>query len=234
MHKQIYNSDIVKGENIMATLISLYKDNKIVSSEAKSEDINLILGFLFINYVQGEDITEDFNSKFLCIEDAQLKMKPLNKKIKQIQQTENAVEALFKFEELAKGYDAAYIFDQYEIFKYENDDYEDLDEKKYRLKICQRCRKIITDPLVSDYCPDCFISYGVQEIFEQVQSDDKELYTEYESLSKIMNSIETFYDRIKDKGTSAIDKAKEISIQYLKKQQIPVEFYETILGGFVA
>lgn len=31
----------------MATLISLYKDNRITSSEIESKDIDIVLGFLF-------------------------------------------------------------------------------------------------------------------------------------------------------------------------------------------
>ena len=57
----------------MATLISLYKDNRITSSEVESKDIDIVLGFLFKNYVQGEDITENFDSKFLYIEDSKFK-----------------------------------------------------------------------------------------------------------------------------------------------------------------
>lgn len=216
----------------MATLISLYKDNKITSSEAETKDINIILGFVFKKYVQGEDFPENFDSKFLYIEDSQLKMKPLNKKINQFMQNgDESVEVLIQFEELAKSYEAAYIFDQYEVFKFENDDYKDLDERGYQLSICKHCGKIISGPLVNDYCPECFVAYGVQEIFEQVQADDQELYTEYETVSKVMNTVEAFYDRIKDKGTSAVAKAKEISEQYLGKEQIPQELYETILGG---
>lgn len=219
----------------MATLISLYRDNKITSSEAETENINIILGFIFKKYVQGEDITENFDSKFLYIEDSQLKMKPLNNKIKMFsQEKEDSVEVLIQFEELSKEYEAAYIFDQYEIFKFENGDYKDLDERDYELSICKHCGKIISGPLVNDYCPECFITYGVQEVFEQIQSDDKELYTEYETVSKVMNTVEAFYDRVKDKGTLAVQKAKEISEQYLGKEQIPQELYETILGGFVA
>lgn len=219
----------------MATLISLYKDNRITSSEIESKDIDIVLGFLFKNYVLGEDITENFNSKFLYIEDSQFKMKPLNKKIKIFsQEKDESVDALIKFEELAKGYDEAYIFDQYEIFKYQDNDYKDLDERDYKLSICKHCGKIISGPLVNDYCPECFVTYGVQEVFEQIQSDDKELYTEYETVSKVMNTVEAFYEKIKDKGTLAVQKARKISEQYLGKEQIPEELYETILGGFVA
>lgn len=219
----------------MATLISLYKDNRITSSEIESKDIDIVLGFLFKNYVQGEDITENFDSKFLYIEDSKFKMKPLNKKIKTFsQEKDESVDALIKFEELAKGYDEAYIFDQYEIFKYQDNDYKDLDERDYKLSICKHCGKIISGPLVNDYCPECFITYGVQEVFEQIQSDDKELYTEYETVSKVMNTVEAFYEKIKDKGTLAVQKARKISEQYLGKEQIPQELYETILGGFVA
>lgn len=219
----------------MATLISLYKDNRITSSEIESKDIDIVLGFLFKNYVQGEDITENFDSKFLYIEDSKFKMKPLNKKIKTFsQEKDESVDALIKFEELAKGYDEAYIFDQYEIFKYQDNDYKDLDERDYKLSICKHCGKIISGSLVNDYCPECFVTYGVQEVFEQIQSDDKELYTEYETVSKVMNTVEAFYDRIKDKGALAVQRAKEISEQYLGKEQIPQELYETILGGFVA
>ena len=101
----------------MATLISFYKDNKITSSEVESKDIDIVLGFLFKNYILGEDITENFDSKFLYIEDSKFKMKPLNKKIKTFsQEKEDSVEVLIQFEELAKGYEAAYIFDQYEVF----------------------------------------------------------------------------------------------------------------------
>lgn len=219
----------------MATLISLYKDNRITSSEIESKDIDIVLGFLFKNYVQGEDITENFDSKFLYIEDSKFKMKPLNKKIKTFsQEKDESVDALIKFEELAKGYDEAYIFDQYEIFKYQDNDYKDLDERDYKLSICKHCGKIISGPLVNDYCPECFVTYGVQEVFEQIQSDDKELYTEYETVSKVMNTVEAFYEEIKDKGTLAVQKARKISEQYLGKEQIPEELYETILGGFVA
>lgn len=219
----------------MATLISLYKDNRITSSEIESKDIDIVLGFLFKNYVQGEDITENFDSKFLYIEDSKFKMKPLNKKIKTFsQEKDESVDALIKFEELAKGYDEAYIFDQYEIFKYQDNDYKDLDERDYKLSICKHCGKIISGPLVNDYCPECFVTYGVQEVFEQIQSDDKELYTEYETVSKVMNTVEAFYDRIKDKGALAVQRAREISEQYLGKEQIPQELYETILGGFTA
>lgn len=219
----------------MATLISLYKDNRITSSEIESKDIDIVLGFLFKNYVQGEDITENFDSKFLYIEDSKFKMKPLNKKIKTFsQEKDESVDALIKFEELAKGYDEAYIFDQYEIFKYQDNDYKDLDERDYKLSICKHCGKIIFGPLVNDYCPECFVTYGVQEVFEQIQSDDKELYTEYETVSKVMNTVEAFYEKIKDKGTLAVQKARKISEQYLGKEQIPEELYETILGGFVA
>lgn len=219
----------------MATLISLYKDNRITSSEAESKDIDIILGFIFKKYVQGEDIIESFDSKFLYIEDSQLKMKPLNKKINQfLQNGDEFVEVLIQFEELAKSYEAAYIFDQYELFKYENGDYKDLDERDYKLSICKHCGKIISGPLTNDYCPECFITYGVQEVFEQIQSDDKELYTEYETVSKVMNTIEAFYDRVKDKGTLAVQRAREISEQYLGKEQIPQELYETVLGGFAA
>lgn len=219
----------------MATLISFYKDNKITSSEAETKNINIILGFLFKSYVLGEDITENFDSKFLCIEDSQFKMKPLNKKIKTFsQEKEDSVEVLIQFEELAKSYEAAYIFDQYEVFKFENGDYKDLDERDYKLSICKHCGKIISGPLVNDYCPECFITYGVQEEFEQIQSDDKELYTEYETVSKVMNTVEAFYDRVKDKGTLAVQRAREISEQYLRKEQIPEELYETVLGGFTA
>lgn len=219
----------------MATLISLYKDNRITSSEIESKDIDIVLGFLFKNYVQGEDITENFDSKFLYIEDSKFKMKPLNKKIKTFsQEKDESVDALNKFEELAKGYDEAYIFDQYEIFKYQDNDYKDLDERDYKLSICKHCGKIISGPLVNDYCPECFVTYGVQEVFEQIQSDDKELYTEYETVSKVMNTVEAFYEKIKDKGTLAVQKARKISEQYLGKEQIPEELYETILGGFVA
>lgn len=219
----------------MATLISLYKDNRITSSEIESKDIDIVLGFLFKNYVQGEDITENFDSKFLYIEDSKFKMKPLNKKIKTFsQEKDESVDALIKFEELAKGYDEAYIFDRYEIFKYQDNDYKDLDERDYKLSICKHCGKIISGPLVNDYCPECFVTYGVQEVFEQIQSDDKELYTEYETVSKVMNTVEAFYEKIKDKGTLAVQKARKISEQYLGKEQIPEELYETILGGFVA
>ena len=219
----------------MATLISLYKDNRITSSEIESKDIDIVLGFLFKNYVLGEDITENFDSKFLYIEDSKFKMKPLNKKIKTFsQEKEDSVEVLIKFEELAKGYDEAYIFDQYEIFKYQDNDYKDLDERDYKLSICKHCGKIISGSLVNDYCPECFVTYGVQEVFEQIQSDDKELYTEYETVSKVMNTVEAFYEKIKDKGTLAVQKARKISEQYLGKEQIPEELYETILGGFVA
>ena len=219
----------------MATLISLYKDNRITSSEIESKDIDIVLGFLFKNYVQGEDITENFDSKFLYIEDSKFKMKPLNKKIKTFsQEKDESVDALIKFEELAKGYDEAYIFDQYEIFKYQDNDYKDLDERDYKLSICKHCGKIISGPLVNDYCPECFVTYGVQEVFEQIQSDDKELYTEYETVSKVMNTVEAFYEKIKDKGTLAVQEARKISEQYLGKEQIPEELYETILGGFVA
>lgn len=219
----------------MATLISLYKDNRITSSEIESKDIDIVLGFLFKNYVQGEDITENFDSKFLYIEDSKFKMKPLNKKIKTFsQEKDESVDALIKFEELAKGYDEAYIFDQYEIFKYQDNDYKDLDERDYKLSICKHCGKIISGPLVNDYCPECFVTYGVQEVFEQIQSDDKELYTEYETVSKVMNTVEAFYEKIKDKGTLAVQKARKISEQYLEKEQIPEDLYETILGGFVA
>lgn len=219
----------------MATLISLYKDNRITSSEVESKDIDIVLGFLFKNYVLGEDITENFDSKFLYIEDSRFKMKPLNKKIKTFsQEKEDSVEVLIKFEELAKGYDEAYIFDQYEIFKYQDNDYKDLDEKDYKLSICKHCGKIISGSLVNDYCPECFVTYGVQEMFEQIQSDDKELYTEYETVTKVMNTVEAFYEKIKDKGTLAVQKARKISEQYLGKEQIPEELYETILGGFVA
>lgn len=219
----------------MATLISLYKDNRITSSEIESKDIDIVLGFLFKNYVQREDITENFDSKFLYIEDSKFKMKPLNKKIKTFsQEKDESVDALIKFEELAKGYDEAYIFDQYEIFKYQDNDYKDLDERDYKLSICKHCGKIISGPLVNDYCPECFVTYGVQEVFEQIQSDDKELYTEYETVSKVMNTVEAFYEKIKDKGTLAVQKARKISEQYLGKEQIPEELYETILGGFVA
>lgn len=219
----------------MATLISLYKDNRITSSEIESKDIDIVLGFLFKNYVQGEGITENFDSKFLYIEDSKFKMKPLNKKIKTFsQEKDESVDALIKFEELAKGYDEAYIFDQYEIFKYQDNDYKDLDERDYKLSICKHCGKIISGPLVNDYCPECFVTYGVQEVFEQIQSDDKELYTEYETVSKVMNTVEAFYEKIKDKGTLAVQKARKISEQYLGKEQIPEELYETILGGFVA
>lgn len=219
----------------MATLISLYKDNRITSSEIESKDIDIVLGFLFKNYVQGEDITENFDSKFLYIEDSKFKMKPLNKKIKTFsQEKDESVDALIKFEELAKGYDEAYIFDQYEIFKYQDNDYKDLDERDYKLSICKHCGKIISGPLVNDYCPECFVTYGVQEVFEQIQSDNKELYTEYETVSKVMNTVEAFYEKIKDKGTLAVQKARKISEQYLGKEQIPEELYETILGGFVA
>lgn len=219
----------------MATLISLYKDNRITSSEIESKDIDIVLGFLFKNYVQGEDITENFDSKFLYIEDSKFKMKPLNKKIKTFsQEKDESVDVLIKFEELAKGYDEAYIFDQYEIFKYQDNDYKDLDERDYKLSICKHCGKIISGPLVNDYCPECFVTYGVQEVFEQIQSDDKELYTEYETVSKVMNTVEAFYEKIKDKGTLAVQKARKISEQYLGKEQIPEELYETILGGFVA
>lgn len=219
----------------MATLISFYKDNKITSSEVESKDIDIVLGFLFKNYVLGEDITENFDSKFLYIEDSKFKMKPLNKKIKTFsQEKDESVDALIKFEELAKGYDEAYIFDQYEIFKYQDNDYKDLDERDYKLSICKHCGKIISGPLVNDYCPECFVTYGVQEVFEQIQSDDKELYTEYETVSKVMNTVEAFYEKIKDKGTLAVQKARKISEQYLEKEQIPQELYETILGGFTA
>lgn len=219
----------------MATLISLYKDNRITSSEVESKDIDIVLGFLFKNYVLGEDITENFDSKFLYIEDSKFKMKPLNKKIKTFsQEKDESVDALIKFEELAKGYDEAYIFDQYEIFKYQDNDYKDLDERDYKLSICKHCGKIISGPLVNDYCPECFVTYGVQEVFEQIQSDDKELYTEYETVSKVMNTVEAFYEKIKDKGTLAVQRAREISEQYLGKEQIPEDLYETILGGFVA
>lgn len=219
----------------MATLISLYKDNRITSSEVESKDIDIVLGFLFKNYVLGEDITENFDSKFLYIEDSKFKMKPLNKKIKTFsQEKEDSVEVLIQFEELAKSYEAAYIFDQYEVFKFENGDYKDLDERDYKLSICKHCGKIISGSLVNDYCPECFVTYGVQEVFEQIQSDDKELYTEYETVSKVMNTVEAFYEEIKDKGTLAVQKARKISEQYLGKEQIPEELYETILGGFVA
>lgn len=219
----------------MATLISFYKDNKITSSEVESKDIDIVLGFLFKDYVLGEDITENFDSKFLYIEDSKFKMKPLNKKIKTFsQEKDESVDALIKFEELAKGYDEAYIFDQYEIFKYQDNDYKDLDERDYKLSICKHCGKIISGSLVNDYCPECFVTYGVQEVFEQIQSDDKELYTEYETVSKVMNTVEAFYEKIKDKGTLAVQKARKISEQYLGKEQIPEELYETILGGFVA
>lgn len=219
----------------MATLISFYKDNKITSSEVESKDIDIVLGFLFKNYVLREDITENFDSKFLYIEDSKFKMKPLNKKIKTFsQEKDESVDALIKFEELAKGYDEAYIFDQYEIFKYQDNDYKDLDERDYKLSICKHCGKIISESLVNDYCPECFVTYGVQEVFEQIQSDDKELYTEYETVSKVMNTVEAFYEKIKDKGTLAVQRAREISEQYLGKEQIPEDLYETILGGFVA
>lgn len=219
----------------MATLISFYKDNKITSSEVESKDIDIVLGFLFKNYVLGEDITENFDSKFLYIEDSKFKMKPLNKKIKKFtQEKEDSVEVLIQFEELSKGYEAAYIFDQYEVFKFENGDYKDLDERDYKLSICKHCGKIISGSLVNDYCPECFVTYGVQEVFEQIQSDDKELYTEYETVSKVMNTVEAFYDRVKDKGTLAVQRARELCDQYLGKEQIPEELYETVLGGFVA
>ena len=216
-------------------LISLYKDNRIISSEVESKDIDIVLGFLFNNYVLGEEITENFDSKFLYIEDSQFKTKPLNKKIKTFsQEKEDSVEVLIQFEELSKGYEAAYIFDQYEVFKFENGDYKDLDERDYKLSICKHCGKIISGSLVNDYCPECFVTYGVQEVFEQIQSDDKELYTEYETVSKVMNTVEAFYEKIKDKGTLAVQRAREISEQYLGKEQIPEDLYETILGGFVA
>lgn len=216
-------------------LISLYKDNRIISSEVESKDIDIVLGFLFNNYVLGEEITENFDSKFLYIEDSQFKTKPLNKKIKTFsQEKEDSVEVLIQFEELAKSYEAAYIFDQYEVFKFENGDYKDLDERDYKLSICKHCGKIISGSLVNDYCPECFVTYGVQEVFEQIQSDDKELYTEYETVSKVMNTVEAFYEKIKDKGTLAVQRAREISEQYLGKEQIPEELYETVLGGFVA
>ena len=121
----------------MATLISLYKDNKITSSEVESKDINIVLGFIFKKYVQGEDITENFDSKLLYIEDAQLKIKPLNKKIKTFsQEKEDSVEVLIQFEELAKSYESTFIFDQYEVFKYEDGEYKDLEEKDYKISIC--------------------------------------------------------------------------------------------------
>ena len=46
--------------------------------------------------------------------------------------------------------------------------------------------------------------------------------------------MEAFYDRIKDKGALAVQRAREISEQYLGKEQIPEDLYETILGGFTA
>ena len=49
-----------------------------------------------------------------------------------------------------------------------------------------------------------------------------------------MNTVEAFYDRVKDKGTLAVQRAREISEQYLGKEQIPEELYETVLGGFTA
>ena len=163
----------------MATLISLYKDNRITSSEVESKDIDIVLGFLFKNYVLGEDITENFDSKFLYIDDIQFKMNPLINILKTFsQEKEDSVEVLIQFEELAKSYEAAYIFDQYEVFKFENGDYKDLDERDYKLSICKHCGKIISGSLVNDYCPECFVTYVVQEVYEQIQSDDKQLYTE--------------------------------------------------------
>ena len=215
-------------------LISLYNNNKIVSSETEAKDINIVLGFIFKKYVQGEDITDDFNSKILYIEDEQLKSKPLNRKINILEQKEEgSTDVLIQFETLAKEYEAAYIFDQYEVFQYVDNDYRDLDPQEYELKICKHCGKI-TNQLVNDYCSECFVSYGVQEIFEQVQSDDQELYTEYEAISKVMNIVDKFCERLQDKSEAAQVKAKEISEKFLEAENIPQDLYETILGGFVA
>lgn len=214
-------------------LISLYNNNKIVSSETEAKDINIVLGFIFKKYVQGEDISSDFDSKLLYIEDEQLKSRPLNRKVKTFRQEGDSVDVLIQFESLAREYEGAYIFDQYELFQYVDNDYRDLDPQEYELKICKHCGKI-TNQLVNDYCPECFVSVGVQEIFDQIQTDDKELYTEYETISKVMNVVEKFYGALRGNGEAAFKKAEEISVNFLQEENVPKDLYETILGGFVA
>lgn len=213
-------------------LISLYKNNTIVSSEAEPENIEIILGLIFGKYIQGEEITEDFNSKCFYFEDDKVRTKPLNKKINLLEQKEEEpLGFLFEYEELAKKYEEAYLFDEYEMYQYKDNDYVNLSPKDYQINICKHCGKVVVTSLFDGYCAECFSEYGIYEIFEQVQTEEVELYTEYETLSKVMEKVEKFYSIIQSRFPAAMEKAKEITKEYLATEEVPEDLYEMVLGG---
>lgn len=212
-------------------LIGAFVNDKIVFSEAKEENIDLILGCIFNKYIQGEDFdTEFFNSKLLVIEDNELKSK-VNKKINSIIQTEE-VDGLALFEEM-KGYSRMILFDKYEMFEYSNCSYKELCPNNYKINICSHCGKPTVELLMDHYCPECFVSYGIQEIFNDILEKDNELYTEYEQVSKIMNAVDRLSERIRNKGEAARAKGREVAENFLKKENVQEDLCEAILGGFL-
>lgn len=57
----------------MATLISLYKDNRITSSEVESKDIDIVLGFLFKTMSQEKTSQRTLTQSFSTLRTASLK-----------------------------------------------------------------------------------------------------------------------------------------------------------------
>lgn len=215
-------------------LIGYINDGNPVFSVTEKENVDMVVALLMNDYIGKVEIQADmFTNKLLSI---------VNGKIVS---TDTDVKVLIKdgvletFEATAENYkeEAAYFFDNYTCYDYLDGNYRELPSDAYALVTCKECgEKIFTKNSVNGYCVNCFLAKGVNKMLADAQVETAEGYTEYEKLSKVFNTVDTFKNNIKKyitvKGVS--EKAKEVMASYIEGEKLPEKYVERILGGIAA
>lgn len=215
-------------------LVGYINDGNPVFSLAEKENIDMVIAIIMKKYIgKAEMPVEKFTNKLLSVANGDIVSTDTDVKVTI---KEGVLET---FEATAEEYkeEAAYFFDNYTCYDYYAGNYRELPADAYSLTTCNECGKeIFTKDSVNHYCLTCFIDKGINKMLDESKGETSDGYTEYESMSKVMNTLENFNYKIKKYITmkGVVEKAKEVTSAYLKVEKMPEKYFEKLLGGITA
>lgn len=213
-------------------LISYINNGEPVFSLVEDKDIQMVISILMNDYIgKGKIDTENFTNKLISIKNGKLSFSPTSVNV------EITPDPIDTFERTAKlNGGIAYFFDPFYVWEYEGV-YKELSKNSYELITCSQCgKRILRKDSTAGYCMDCFVKDGMKNMFEEAKNSLSEEYTEFETLSKIFETADSFKKKVGDylplPKVSA--SAKAIILDYVKKEKLPEKYIDVVVGGFAA
>lgn len=206
-----------------------YFDGKTTVLSKTESDPEMVIAKIFSDYLGREDNAERFNQKEIVFEKDSLVFKESCIKTK-IKSDKNPLEF---FTKVVAEYGVGIIFDSNEIYAVSEDGkFLCLTENDYKSVTCKICgKKTLVKNTVDGCCTSCFLDTGVQDCFQETMKTITEEYTKYESISKVLDVVESFEVRMTPytKYPEIQNKVKEVIKNYVEKEHM-----STLLGGMLA